>query len=68
MLKVLKEREFEPDDPETLLAAFKLLDPENKGYIEVDQMKNFLEKEGIEFKSLETETFIQFATNKDSNP
>lgn len=36
MLKVLKEREFEPDDPETLLAAFKLLDPENKGYIEVD--------------------------------
>lgn len=39
MLKVLKEREFDPDDPETLLAAFKLLDPENKGYIEVDVMK-----------------------------
>ena len=61
MLKVLKEREYDPDDAETLLAAFKvalyynqyealwriinsynnkynyytkLLDPENKGYIE----------------------------------
>ena len=24
---VLKEQEFEPDDPETVLAAFRLLDP-----------------------------------------
>jgi len=50
MLKVLKEREYDPDDSETLLAAFKLLDPEGKGYIEVDMMKTFLEKEGIEFR------------------
>lgn len=33
MLKVLKEKTFEMDDTETLLAAFKLLDVENKGYI-----------------------------------
>jgi hypothetical protein len=32
---VLKEQEFEPDEPETVLAAFRLLDPEGKGYIEV---------------------------------
>ena len=50
MIKVLKDKEYEPDEPETLLAAFKLLDPENKGYIEVDMMKTFLEKEGIEFR------------------
>mmetsp|Transcript_7704 Transcript_7704/g.1082 ORF Transcript_7704/g.1082 Transcript_7704/m.1082 type:complete len:99 (+) Transcript_7704:205-501(+) len=67
MLNVLREREFEPDDPETLLAAFKLLDAENKGYIEIDQMKSFLEKEGIEFRSGETDSFVAFATNKDPN-
>jgi len=39
-------KEFEPDEPDTLLAAFKLLDPEGRGFIEADLMKNFLEKEG----------------------
>lgn len=68
MLKVLKEREFEPDDPDTLLAAFKLLDPDENGYIEVDMMRNFLEKEGIEFRKEETDQFISFATNKEPNP
>ena len=36
---VLKEQEFEPDEPETVLAAFRLLDPEGKdgkGYIEIE--------------------------------
>ncbi|EWS71430.1 EF-hand calcium-binding domain protein (macronuclear) [Tetrahymena thermophila SB210] len=67
MLKVLKEREYEPDDPEALLAAFKLLDQEGKGYIEIDMMKTFLEKQGIEFREQETKSFIEFATNKDPN-
>lgn len=52
MLKVLKEKEFDPEDTETLLAAFRVLlminlqtlDPENKGYIEKDLMVTFLEK------------------------
>jgi calmodulin len=43
---VLKDRDFEPDDPETLLAAFKMLDPEGKGYIEIEEMRRHLETEG----------------------
>lgn len=46
---VLKEQEFEPDDPETVLAAFRLLDPEGKGYIEIEEMRRHLETSGIEF-------------------
>lgn len=46
---VLKDQEFEPDEPETVLAAFRLLDPEGKGYIEVEEMKRHLETSGIEF-------------------
>jgi Ca2+-binding EF-hand superfamily protein len=29
------------------LAAFRLLDPENKGYIEIEEMKRHLETSGI---------------------
>jgi Ca2+-binding EF-hand superfamily protein len=42
MLKVMREKEFEPDEPEILMAAFKLLDVEEKGYIELDIIKNTL--------------------------
>ncbi|XP_031472931.1 uncharacterized protein LOC116245613 [Nymphaea colorata] len=42
-----QEQEFEPDEPETVLAAFRLLDPENKGYIEIEEMKRHLETSGI---------------------
>lgn len=67
MLRVLKEGEYKPDDPETLLAAFKILDPEGKGFIEIDEIKRHLETQGIEFASKETQDFIDFATSKDPN-
>ncbi|XP_014483175.1 PREDICTED: EF-hand calcium-binding domain-containing protein 2-like [Dinoponera quadriceps] len=40
MRKAINERKFKPADPEDLLRAFQLLDPENRGYI----MRNDLEK------------------------
>jgi len=57
----MKEKEFMPDESETLLAAFKvnfniffplkkinvkLLDTDNKGFIEIEMMRTFLTKEG----------------------
>jgi calmodulin len=67
MLQVIKDREFEPDDPETVLAAFKLLDPEGKGYVEIEDIREKLMKLGIEFNANETKDFIDFATNNDPN-
>lgn len=32
-----------------MLAAFRLLDPEGKGYIDIEEMKRHLETSGIEF-------------------
>ena len=66
MLKVLREKEFEPDEPEILMAAFKLLDVEEKGFIELDIIKNTLQKNGIEFTNEEVNMFIKFATNEDN--
>ena len=38
----LLKNQFKAATYEELLAAFKLLDPENKGYIKEDEMKNLL--------------------------
>ena len=65
MLKVLREKEFQPDESEILMAAFKMLDQENNGFIDLQILKNSLEKDGIEFKEDEIESFVAFATNGD---
>ncbi|XP_018395164.1 PREDICTED: EF-hand calcium-binding domain-containing protein 2-like [Cyphomyrmex costatus] len=44
MSKAINERKFKPAEPEELLKAFQLLDPENRGYI----MKEDLEKSIME--------------------
>ncbi|XP_011703460.1 PREDICTED: EF-hand calcium-binding domain-containing protein 2-like isoform X1 [Wasmannia auropunctata] len=44
MSKVINERKFKPAEPEELLKAFQLFDPENRGYI----MKEDLEKSTME--------------------
>ena len=47
------------------MAAFRLLDPEGKGYIEIEEMRRHLETSGIEFGQKETQDFVDFGTNKD---
>ena len=39
MIEVLTKNEYEPNPAEHLLAAFKVLDPEGKGYIRKDVMQ-----------------------------
>jgi calmodulin len=67
MIKVIIENEFEPDDAETLLAAFRILDPEGKGYVEVDAMKTLLMKEGIPFFEQEWKEFERYAVDAETN-
>ncbi len=47
MLQVLMNNEFEPAPAEHLLAAFRILDPEGKGYIKKDVMHQLLTTKGI---------------------
>ena len=64
MLNVLQNHEFDPNPPEHLLAAFKVLDPEGKGYIRIDVMKELLTTKGIQFREREIESFLKFAEDK----
>ena len=61
MLKVLMENEYEPSPVEHMLAAFRALDPEGKGYIDVEVIKNLLGQQGIPLREREMESFLKYA-------
>ena len=46
------------------MEAFKVLDPEGKGYIRKDVMKTLLTSQGIPLRPREYESFIQAAQDK----
>ena len=64
MLQVLTTNEFEPAPAEHLLAAFRILDPEGKGYIKKDVLHELLTTKGISLRDQEYEKFKQFAVDK----
>ncbi|KAK2586100.1 hypothetical protein KPH14_008381 [Odynerus spinipes] len=49
MHKAITERKFKPAEPEDLLKAFQLLDPENRGYIMADDLEKALTEIGEPF-------------------
>ena len=61
MLNVLMTNEYEPNPAEHLLAAFRVLDPEGKGYIKIDVMRELLTTKGIHLRPREYDLFINFA-------
>ena len=58
MLNVLMTNEYEPNPAEHLLAAFRVLDPEGKGYIRKDVMRELITTKGIPLRSREIESFL----------
>ena len=61
MLDAMMGNEYEPNQAEELLASFRVLDPESKGYIKKDVMKELLTTKGIHFRPREYELFITYA-------
>ncbi|XP_014616059.1 PREDICTED: EF-hand calcium-binding domain-containing protein 2-like isoform X2 [Polistes canadensis] len=49
MHKAINERKFKPAEPEDLLKAFQLLDPDNRGYIMKDELEKTLMEIGEPF-------------------
>jgi len=61
----MMNEEFEPDDPEVLMAAFKLLDEDNTGVIELDLMTTYITEMGIPFLSHEAKQLEKFIMGSD---
>eukprot|EP00440_Ansanella_granifera_P034365 gb/GFBE01037282.1/.p1 GENE.gb/GFBE01037282.1/~~gb/GFBE01037282.1/.p1 ORF type:complete len:190 (+),score=62.68 gb/GFBE01037282.1/:1-570(+) len=71
MLRYLSDHIYDPDDSETLLAAFRVLDPEERGYIDSNMMHEWLSTKGGKaadfFKERETSDFLEYAKDKESS-
>ncbi|CEL95513.1 unnamed protein product [Vitrella brassicaformis CCMP3155] len=65
MLRCLLQKRFDPDDEDNLLSAFRVLDPEGRGYIEVDQMKRYLASGSSALREKEMSEFVDFAVDKE---
>lgn len=50
MVRVLTDRMYEPDSEEMILQAFKVLDPENRGYIDEHTMHELLTENEWSFR------------------
>ena len=54
------KEEFEPDDPEVLMAAFQFLDEDGTGVIELELMETYIKEMGIPFLPHEVKEFREF--------
>mmetsp|Transcript_4304 Transcript_4304/g.6128 ORF Transcript_4304/g.6128 Transcript_4304/m.6128 type:complete len:163 (+) Transcript_4304:249-737(+) len=61
MIKVLKDNLYPPDDRDTLMQAFKVLDPEGKGEIDEQVMVEALTSNNFAFHDKEVEEFLSVA-------
>ena len=64
MLQAMMTNEYEPSPAEHMLAAFRVLDPEGKGYVRKDVMTTLLTTKGITLRAKEIQNFIAFAEDK----
>jgi len=67
LMAMLAGNEFPPEGQEVLLSAFKAIDEENKGFVEVDYIKELLTKMGHPFKPRELDAFLAAAKDASSN-
>ncbi|XP_015609098.1 dynein regulatory complex protein 8 isoform X2 [Cephus cinctus] len=67
MCKVISERKFRPADPEELLKAFQLLDPDNRGYIMREDLEKAMMELGEPFNKEEVAEMMAIACDTETN-
>ncbi|XP_031836337.1 dynein regulatory complex protein 8 isoform X2 [Nomia melanderi] len=66
MNKAINERKFKPAEPEDLLKAFQLLDPENRGYIMRDVLEKAIMEIGEPFSEQEVADMMVIACDPET--
>ncbi|XP_005733345.1 dynein regulatory complex protein 8 isoform X1 [Pundamilia nyererei] len=65
MTKVLLEDKFPPISDELLLQAFEVLDKEKRGYLEPEELTNYMTKEGEPFTQEEMDEMLTAFTDEE---
>lgn len=71
VLELLESHEYDPDEHERLMQAFRVLDPDHTGFIEAHKMKEALTKKSArgeepELKDKEVEEFLRRAKDMET--
>eukprot|EP00904_Undaria_pinnatifida_P009911 jgi/Undpi1/604/HiC_scaffold_10.g04068.m1 len=66
MLEIMASRAWDPDPPEVLLRAFRAIDEEGAGYIEIGRMNELLVTKGTPFRAKEIESFMGAAKDAET--
>uniref|UniRef100_A0A3Q3DMC3 EF-hand calcium binding domain 2 n=1 Tax=Hippocampus comes TaxID=109280 RepID=A0A3Q3DMC3_HIPCM len=67
MTKVLMERKFPPICEEVLLQAFEVLDKEKKGFLDPDDLSQYMMEEGEAFTQEEMDEMLTALTDHETN-
>ena len=62
--RLLADREYEPDFPDTLLEAFRAIDTEKLGYITVERASDVLTAGATGMREKELNEFLRYAKDK----
>jgi Ca2+-binding EF-hand superfamily protein len=65
MLKCLIDHAYDPDDQATLLTAFRTMDTEGRGYVEVETLRDWLSAGHQGLREKELNEFVNFAKDLD---
>lgn len=63
MTRVLMENQYARDPEDKLLAAFKAIDTEGKGYVDGEKLRELLTSKGEKFSADEIEDMLAFAAD-----
>ncbi|XP_076236644.1 dynein regulatory complex protein 8 isoform X1 [Calliopsis andreniformis] len=66
MSKAINERKYKPAEPEDLLEAFQLFDPENRGYIMRDDLEKAMMEIGEPFSKEEIADMMAIACDPET--
>ncbi|XP_011497600.1 PREDICTED: EF-hand calcium-binding domain-containing protein 2-like [Ceratosolen solmsi marchali] len=67
MCKAIGEQKYKPTDPEDLLKAFQVLDPENRGYILRNELEKAVTEVGEPFTVQEVNEMMSIACDSQTN-
>ncbi|KAK7913359.1 hypothetical protein WMY93_013570 [Mugilogobius chulae] len=67
MTKVLLEKKFPPIPEDKVLQAFEVLDKENKGYLEPEELTKLMMQEGEVFTQVEMDEMLTAVTDPKNN-
>ena len=65
MLKALIDHAYDPDDQAALLAAFRVLDSEGRGFVEVETLRDWLSAGHHGLREKELNEFVDFARDQE---